>query len=212
MLTFWSALATAQTPGWTDLTEELQQAMKVKGDPARGAAEFEPCIGCHREDASGRTSGAYPRLAGQHASVLMKQITDIRAGRRANPKMEPFIDDHVLSPYQIADLGAYLQGLPVSDANGKGPGKAIQRGRQLYERDCTVCHGERGEGDGPRFYPELAAQHYRYLLREEYFIRDGDRHNANPEMVRVIKPYAAADLEAVADYLAQLPPPGSPAP
>ena len=52
------------------------------------------------------------------------------------------------------------------------------------------------------------AQHYRYLLREEYFIRDGDRHNANPEMVRVIRPYAAADLEAVADYLAQLPPPG----
>ena len=51
------------------------------------------------------------------------------------------------------------------------------------------------------------AQHYNYLLRELKFIRDGDRRNANPDMVKAIKPFSTADLEALADYMAQLAPP-----
>jgi cytochrome c553 len=152
-------------------------------------------------------SGAYPRLSGQHATVLMKQIVDIRAGRRVNEKMEPFIEDHALTPYEIADLAAWLQGLPISPNNGKGPGTALARGQQLYEKDCAECHGAKGEGRAAKFYPMVAAQHYRYLLRETQFIRDGDRRNSNPDMVSVIKGYGTVDLEAVSDYMSQLPPP-----
>ena len=50
-----------------------------------------------------------------------------------------------------------------------------------------------------------SGQHYRYLLREEVAIRDGERRNANPKMVRLIKGYSDADLQAVADYISQLP-------
>jgi cytochrome c1 len=42
------------------------------------------------------------------------------------------------------------------------------------------------------------------LLREVNFIRDGDRRNSNPDMVKVIKPYTNSELEAVADYMASL--------
>jgi cytochrome c553 len=201
--------ASAQTLPWNEIKGELKAALEAKGDPARGEAAFEPCQGCHRKDASGRISGAYPRLSGQHANVLMKQIADIRSGRRSNPKMEPFIDDHVLSPYQIADISAFLSALPISTENGKGPGTAVAvaQGKALYDKDCAECHGAKGEGDGAKFFPMVAAQHYRYLLREVNFIRDGDRRNSNPDMVKVIKPYTGADLEAVADYMAQLPPP-----
>jgi cytochrome c553 len=197
----------AQAPAWNEIKGELKEALQAKGDPARGKNAFGPCEGCHRSDASGRVSGAYPRLSGQHALVLIKQIADIRGGRRANPKMEPFIDDHVLTPFDIADLAVYLQALPISNSNGKGPGTGIALGKKLYDKDCADCHGAKGEGIGVKFYPMVAAQHYRYLLREATFIRDGDRRNSNPEMVSVIKPYGAADLEAVADYMAQLPPP-----
>jgi cytochrome c553 len=207
LLLLCTALAAAQAPAGIDVGDELKAALAVQGDPARGQAAFGPCVGCHRKDASGRVSGAYPRLSGQHATVVLKQVIDIRAGRRSNPKMEPFIGDHQLTPYELADLAAFLQSLPISDGNGKGPGSGVARGRQLYERDCADCHGVRGEGQAARFTPMVAAQHYRYLLREVQFIRDGDRRNANPDMVKVIKPYAAADLEAVADYMAQLPPP-----
>ena len=199
--------AGAQTPAWNDIKGEQLIALQTKGDPLRGEAAFEPCQGCHRKDGSGRTSGAYPRLSGQHATVLIKQIADIRAGRRLNPKMEPFIEDHALTPYQIADIAAFLQSLPISTENGKGPSTGVAAGKKLYDRDCAKCHGDKGEGVAEKFYPMVAAQHYRYLLREMQFIRDGDRHNSNPEMVTVIKPYATSDLEALADYLAQLPPP-----
>ncbi len=202
-----AAAALAQAPAWNDIKGEQLVALQTKGDPVRGEAAFEPCQGCHRKDASGHTSGAFPRLSGQHATVLIKQIVDIRAGRRINPKMEPFIEDHALTPYEIADIAAFLQGLPISTENGEGPGTGVAVGKQIYEKDCANCHGANGEGSAQRFYPMVAAQHYRYLLREMEYIRDGDRKNSNPEMVKVIKPYTNTELDTVADYLAQLAPP-----
>lgn len=208
MLTaLWGATATAQVPAWNEIKGELKTALQANADMTRGAAAFEPCQGCHRKDGSGRVSGAYPRLSGQHATVLMKQMADIRSGRRSNPKMEPFIDDHVLTPFEIADIAVYLQSLPIALDNGKGPGSGLTMGKQLYDKDCAGCHGGQGEGAAAKFYPMVAAQHYRYLLREVQLIRDGDRRNANPDMVRVIKPYTSGELEAVADYMAAFAPP-----
>jgi cytochrome c553 len=202
-VSMWPAMVLAQNPAWNEIKGELKDALAAKGDPVRGEAAFQTCQGCHRKDASGRVSGAYPRLAGQHANVLMKQIADIRSGRRSNAKMEPFIDDHVLTAYDIADVAAYLQGLPIPTAIGHGPGTGVEAGRKLYVKDCADCHGAKGEGNGAKFYPMVAAQHYRYLLREVQFIRDGDRRNSNPDMVAVIKAYTSAELEAVADYMSQ---------
>jgi cytochrome c553 len=207
LVSLWPALGSAQTPIWNEIKGELKTALQAKADPVRGEVAFEPCQGCHRKDASGRVSGAYPRLSGQHATVLMKQIADIRSGRRSNPKMEPFIDDHVLTPFEIADIAVFLQALPISADNGKGPGSGVAKGKQLYDKDCAECHGNKGEGNAAKFYPMVAAQHYRYLLREVQFIRDGDRRNSNPDMVSVIKPYTSGELEAVADYMAQFGPP-----
>lgn len=207
LVALWPLGVSAQAPVWNEIKGELKTALETKGDPARGEAAFEPCQSCHRPDASGRTSGAYPRLSGQHPTVIIKQIIDIRTGRRSNPKMEPYIADHVLTPYEIADIAAWLKALPISTENGKGPGTGVAAGKKLYEKNCADCHGGKGEGKAEKFYPMVAAQHYRYLLRELKYIRDGDRRNSNPEMVDVVKPYATSDLEAMADYMAQLPPP-----
>jgi len=207
VVALWPLPTLAQTPAWNEMKGELKTALESKGDPARGKVAFESCQGCHRSDASGRTSGAYPRLSGQHATVLIKQIVDIRAGRRSNPKMEPYLDDHALTAFEIADIGIYLQGLPIVGDIGKGPGTGVAAGKLIYDKDCATCHDDKGEGNAEKFYPMVAAQHYRYLLRELKFIRDGDRRNANPMMVKVIKPYPTSDLEALADYMAQLAPP-----
>jgi cytochrome c553 len=42
-------------------------------------------------------------------------------------------------------------------------------------------------------------------LREEIIIRDGERRNADPRMVKVIRGYSDADLQAVADHVSRLP-------
>lgn len=207
VVALWPSVAWTQQPAWNEFGEQVKKVLEIRGDAGRGEAAFEPCQGCHRKDASGRTSGAYPRLSGQHATVLIKQISDFQSGRRSNPKMEPFIADHVLNSFEIADIAIYLQGLPVTTANGKGPGSGVTRGNQLYDKDCAECHGTIGEGNAEKFYPMVAAQHYRYLLRQAQLIRDGERSNSNPNMVKMIKSYANSDLEAVADYMSQLTPP-----
>jgi cytochrome c553 len=104
----------------------------------------------------------------------------------------------------MADIAAYLQSLPSPPDNGVGPGSALDRGRSLYENHCVKCHQERGEGERERFFPRVANQHYNYLLRQMIQIRDGVRRNANPKMVKVVKPYSDQDLEAVADYMSRL--------
>lgn len=202
--------ARAETPAdgeqtWNEMRGEKLQALMAKGDPARGEITFELCGGCHKMGALGRTDGTYPRLAGQHGTVLIKQMVDIRSGRRENNRMLPFANQHVISPQDIADIAVYLQALPVPANNGKGSGTDLEAGRKRYDQDCATCHGEKGEGDGPRFYPRLSGQHYRYLLREGIAIRDGQRGNANPKMVKAIKDYTDADLESALDYASRLP-------
>ncbi|MFA7269423.1 MAG: c-type cytochrome [Sterolibacterium sp.] len=206
LLTWWSSqvLALDDVPVWNEIKGEKLLALNLKGDAGRGAEAFVGCQGCHRRGATGSPSGRYPRLAGQHATVLIEQMTDIRSGKRRNPKMEPFADEHVITPQEIADIAVYLQGLPLPANLGRGPGKALERGKDIYVRGCADCHGERGEGNGAKFYPMVAGQHFVYLLREARFIRDGQRGNANPDMMRVIKAYSDDDLEAVADYMSRL--------
>jgi cytochrome c553 len=190
---------------WNELKGEKLEALQLKGDAARGAEAFQVCQGCHKRDAMGTASGAYPRLAGQHAAVLIEQMADIRSGRRINLKMAPFSDEHALTTQEMADIAVYLQSLPIQNQQGgKGPGIALNRGKELYVRDCAVCHGDRGEGNAQKFTPLLAGQHYGYLLREVGLIKDQKRGNANPDMVKVVKNYGNEDLQAVSDHISRL--------
>lgn len=199
------SLAHAEPRDWNDAYAEKTEALGLRGDPVRGEAAFVICQGCHRVGALGRADGSYPRLAGQHATVLIKQLTDVRSGRRGNPKMLPFADHQALTVQDIADIAVYLQALPVPANQGQGPGDALARGGKLYAADCAICHGTQGEGRAASFYPRVSGQHYRYLLREGLMIRDGARRNANPEMVEAIHKYGDDDIAAVADYMSRLP-------
>jgi cytochrome c553 len=118
--------------------------------------------------------------------------------------MHPFIEKEAISNEELADVAAYLYALPVPASNGKGAGKQLDLGKHLYDRDCASCHGKNGEGDGAKFYPRVAGQHYAYLLRETKESRDKGRRNSNPAMVKVVKDYVDSDIEAVSDYMSRL--------
>jgi cytochrome c553 len=189
---------------WSRVLPERAEVLSLAGDAARGESVFAICRGCHRAGALGRPDGSYPRLAGQHASVLIKQMTDVRAGLRSNPKMLPFADEHELTPQDIADVAIYLQALPVPPSQSHGPGDGLERAAALYSHDCATCHGEQGMGDAAKLYPRLSGQHFRYLLRAGRMIRDGQRRNAHPEMVDAIARYRDEDLSAVADLVSRM--------
>ena len=189
---------------WNADGGEKKEILKLKGNALLGKEAYQGCQGCHKANGAGRSDGSYPQLAGQHASVLIKQIADIRAGLRENQKMFPFAGNHAVTTQEVADIAIYLQNMKIPRDNGKGPGTDLEHGKQLYMKDCQVCHGDNGEGSAEEFYPVLAGQHYQYMLREIRDIRKGKRRNANPKMVKVVKDYSDAEAEAVSDYMSRL--------
>jgi cytochrome c553 len=192
---------------WNAQEGEKITALKLKGDKVKGEEIYEICSACHLASGAGRPDGTFPQLAGQHTSVIIKQIADIRAGLRDNPTMYPFAI-MLADPQELADVSAYIESLCIPPNNGKyeesNPAVRIAQGKALYEKQCLECHGKNGEGDRKKLYPAVAGQHYKYLLRQATEIRDGHRRNANQEMVQAIKTYSDDMLVAVSAYQASL--------
>jgi cytochrome c553 len=197
---------------WNAQEGEKIEALKLKGDPKRGEEAYEVCGACHLPSGAGRPDGTFPQLAGQHTTVIIKQMADIRAGLRDNPTMYPFAIT-LTDPQELADAAAYIEKLCVPANHGKyeGADAAMQvaKGKELYEKQCKECHLANGEGNKEKFYPVIAGQHYKYLLRQMTEIRDGHRRNANPDMVKVIKPYTNDQLVAISAYQSSLKMPGA---
>ena len=200
------ALATAQTvPPVPALHADVEAVLALRGDATRGRAAYQPCVPCHRADASGRPAASIPRLAGQHARVIVKQVVDIRGGRRLNPAMKELLDDRPLGDQALADIAAFLDGLPVNAASVvRGAGSALERGKALYDKDCAECHGSSGEGRAQTLHPMVASQHHGYLQRELQLIAKGERGNSDATMTARLKAYDATDLDALADHMSRL--------
>ncbi len=177
--------------------------LKLKGDAKKGEEVYEVCSGCHLASGIGRPDGSLPVVSSQHAAVLVKQMVDIRTGHRDNPTMLPFAQS--MSAQDMADSAAYMHTLKLSPKNGKGTGKNVKRGKELYEKDCKSCHGAGGEGDEAKFIPMLVGQHFKYMQRQIDEMRAGKRKNADKDMVKVVKGYSDVDIEAVSDYMSRLP-------
>lgn len=200
-----AATAIAQVAVLLPTDGDLKATLALPGDVQRGKDAYAECQTCHRQDASGRAKFNIPRLSGQHASVLIKQLMDIRSGLRVNQDMKDYMFDSDLTLQDFADMAAYLQALPVTGPVEQGPPELVKRGQALYAENCAGCHGEHGEGRAELFYPMLASQHYSYLLRELDLIVTGQRGNSNPAMPPILANLSAEDRLAVAAYLAQLP-------
>ncbi|WP_421682931.1 cytochrome c4 [Stutzerimonas urumqiensis] len=93
-------------PALVDQGEALFRGGKVElGMPA--------CTGCHAPDGEGNEPAGFPRLGGQHAAYVAKQLTDFREGVRANDgdTMVMRTIASKLSNKDIQALSSYIQGL-----------------------------------------------------------------------------------------------------
>jgi cytochrome c553 len=187
---------------------EYEEVLALTPNPANGHKAYITCAVCHRPEGWGTLDGTYPQIAGQHRTVIIKQLADIRARNRDNPLMYPFSVPRVLGgPQNIADVAAYLAQLPMNPHNGVGPGTDLELGARLYQDHCVKCHGDRGQGDEHEHVPAVAGQHFNYLVRQFDAIRDGRRRNSDPKMVEQIKGMAPREEMAVLDYTSRLRPP-----
>ncbi|HEB89024.1 MAG TPA: c-type cytochrome [Deltaproteobacteria bacterium] len=187
---------------------EVEEALALEPDLDHGLEIYRRCAACHMPEGWGLTSGVVPQLAGQHRSVIIKQLADIRAGNRANPVMLPYASVEAIGGAQaVADVAGYIDTLEISVDNGKGPGDDLELGARLYAENCAVCHGPNGEGRPEEFKPRIQSQHYRYLVTQFELIRAGKRRNADPKMMEQIRDFDDREMRAVLDHVSRLRPP-----
>ena len=171
-----------------------------------------PCEACHGPNGEGRPAAPFPRLAGQSADYLEKQLRDYADGSRNNPIMQNFAKG--LSDSERAALSTYYASLASPYAVQAAPGDARQlaRGHQLaFEGDeservqaCNNCHGPGGSGV-PYSAPYLAGQSAEYLASALRSWQQGTRKNDDGQlMASVAARLSAADITAASSYFASL--------
>lgn len=184
--------------------EETAAVHRAVPNLDRGAQLFQVCAACHQPDGRGTSDGFVPRIAGQHASVLAKQLVDYRHDKRWDLRMEHFSEKHFLADAQaIADVTGYIAQMPDPAPAATGPGERLQHGAAIYARRCQSCHGRSGEGDPKQSVPRVAGQQYEYLRRQVYDAVDGRRPNFPEEHIRILARLDHDDIIDVADFLSR---------
>jgi cytochrome c553 len=207
----------------TDTPNEIHQRIGT-GDPVIGKDKSALCMGCHGEDGNS-VSSDFPKLSGQWADYIQKQVREFQNGARYNEVMTD-VAMSVDNFHDLFDISAYfasqkqMGGTPVED---KAEQQLYQEGDQLFNHGnkrtgafrCVKCHGEHGSGLplNNNLFPVLGGQHKDYLIRQltdfKHEVRENDRSGM---MLRITTHLTAHDIEALATYLSRVPAPPPPPP
>jgi cytochrome c553 len=180
---------------------------KYKPDLAKGEASYGAvCAACHGPDGNSAAPN-YPKLAQQHPEYLVKQLTEFKSGKRANPIMLGFAS--TLSEEDMKNIAYWVT------AKASKPGFAKEKtlvtmGERIYRGGiadrqvpaCAGCHSPNGAGI-PAQYPRLAGQNADYAVAQLTAFRDGVRNNSL-QMTGVAAKLNDREIKAVSDYIAGL--------
>jgi cytochrome c553 len=180
--------------------------------PAADAARAEEivqgkCFICHGADGES-ASPAFPRLAGQHAAYLARQLADYKSGKRKSGTMQPMVED--LNADDFKALGAYFESRKPQPHAVADP-ELAQMGRFIFQRGnpysgvaaCAVCHGP--QGHGTEALPRLAGQHAQYIENQLKAFNKRERTNDNAVMHTIAAKLTELEMKAVASYISGQP-------
>lgn len=182
-----------------------------------GANGVTACIACHGAQGEGNPAGGFPRLAGQPAFYLERQMDSFADGRRENAVMTPIAN--AMNAGQRRDASAWYASLKptaASTAPAAGKPNAAQQKRalalanhgdeRLQVQACVNCHGPNGAGEAPA-YPSLAGQHASYLTAAMAEWKSGVRKtDPSGQMPSIAKRLGDQDVAALSAYYAAQPP------
>ena len=176
-------------------------------DPKRAQEIVEgKCFICHGLEGDS-SSPIYPRLAGQHASYLARQLADYKSGRRKNDTMQSMVED--LNPEDFKLLGDYFSARkpvphPVEDADLAAMGRYIFQRGNVYSKvaACADCHGPKGYGTEQ--LPRLAGQQATYIETQLRLFNKRERTNDNAVMHSIASRLTELEIKAVAAYASGL--------
>lgn len=187
----------------------------AKGDAAKAQnIANQVCAACHAADGNS-AAPANPKLAGQPAEYITKQLQNFKLGlqdpnkegARKSPVMGAMTA--ALTPEDMLNLGAYFSSKTIKSGTAKAP---VDAGQKVYRGGnavtgvpaCAACHGPAGAGL-PSLYPRLGGQHADYVLLQLKAFRSGDRANDAGKVMRTIaNKMSDQEMQAVANYVAGL--------
>lgn len=164
------------------------------------------CFICHGMDGES-SSPAFPRLAGQNAGYVARQLSDYKAGKRNSSTMQPMVA--ALSEADFQALGQFFATRPTHGHEVQDP-ELAQAGREVFVRGnpssgvaaCASCHG--AEGHGSASLPRLAGQHAQYTENQLRQFNKRERSNDNALMHAIASKLTEQEMKAVAAYLSGL--------
>ncbi len=189
-----------------------KDAAKGAGDKGQSIAS-QVCAACHAADGNSPVP-ANPKIAGQFADYLNKQLNDFKAVGGKKPARESAVMNGMvanLSPADMKALAAYYSGQKprlsaASDKDVVAQGQKLWRGGNAATGvpACAGCHGPTGAGI-PGQYPRLAGQYPEYIAAQLKLFREGGRANdPNGVMRGVASKMSEREMNAVAQYAAGL--------
>ena len=161
------------------------------------------CFLCHGAEGES-ASEVFPRLAGQNAEYIAKQLENFKSGKRKSSAMAPMVAE--LSPVDMAALGRFYGSRPPhKEAPKDAPLAAV--GQYIYSQGnrfsgvpaCASCHGP--DGAGSNALPRLAGQHAAYLDNQLKQFNKRERNNDNAVMHTVVEKMTPLEMTAVSEYL-----------
>ena len=187
------------------------------GDATVGKSKTAMCAGCHGADGNSAVP-SFPKLAGQGEKYLIKQLKDVKHGRRKIASMTGILDS--FSDQDLSDLAAYYasKNIQISGAQEENLelGEAIYRGGNIETGvpACTGCHSPSAQGNGPAGYPLLGGQYAQYTAKQLRAWRtgahdpsnEGARNNdGDSKIMRGVAEYMSdVEIDAVANFIAGL--------
>jgi cytochrome c553 len=179
------------------------------GNADAGKTKAASCFACHGVNGNS-TNPAWPKLAGQHAGYISKQLADLKAGKmRSDPIMGSQAAN--LSQQDMDDLGAFFAS--QTGTQGATDEKLLAAGEKLYRGGnkakgvaaCIACHGPTGAGNPAAKFPKLSGQHAPYVEKAMNDFRSGARSNDMNKMMQTIaEKMSDKEIKAVASYISGL--------
>jgi len=153
-------------------------AARPAGDTVAGQAAFAVCTACHGANAEGNQALNAPKLAGQPAWYLARQMHNFKLGVRGGAPGDEIASQMAtiampLDAAMIDNVVAYIGTLPDNPPQATIKGDA-SRGASQYTT-CAYCHGGAGQGSWSTNAPRLAGMSDWYLARQLQQFRRGHR-------------------------------------
>lgn len=161
------------------------------------------CFLCHGENGES-SSEIFPKLAGQHANYIAKQLENFKTGKRKSTAMADMSSR--LSAEDMVALGAYFESKKSDPESIKDPDLA-NVGRYIFHTGnkfsgvppCASCHGK--DGLGTANLPRLAGQYASYIETQLKLFSQRERTNDNAVMHSIVSNMSPLEIAAVAEYV-----------